>query len=82
MSSILGKIKNEKKKKKAKIVINIDEVLKSKIEYICSNNDVNISIYIEKILESSEINRMFLATEKEVKLNTSNANNNSELEDK
>lgn len=65
MSSILEKIKSEKQKTRAKINIAIDSELKSKIEYICKVNGINLSVYLEQILENSEIGRVYNKTKKE-----------------
>ncbi|MDF1879041.1 hypothetical protein JHD46_05230 [Sulfurimonas sp. SAG-AH-194-C20] len=67
MSTILQKIKSESSRKKVKLSVQIDSELKSKIDFICKNNDVSINLYVEKLLENSEISRTYNETLKAIK---------------
>jgi hypothetical protein len=67
MATLLDKIKEKKSIKYGKISIKIPLVFKEKIDYICKNNDIDISEYLGAILENSEINKVYNRMKKEEK---------------
>ena len=77
MATVLDKIKEKKSVKFTKISIKIPTEFKEKIEYICKNNDVDVSEYLGALLETSEINKVYNAMQKEQKKRDNEEQNSS-----
>lgn len=65
MSTILDVLKKEKNVKYVKMQIKVPEAMKDEIEFIVKHNEIVQGDYILKILEKSEIHKVYLATKKE-----------------
>jgi len=72
MSTIINAIKEEKNQKFVRVQAKVSEDMKNKIEHICEENGVNIAEYLGKILEHSEINKVFVELEKKAKKRAQN----------
>jgi len=68
MSSIVEKLKSSKGKKRAKVTIALDSSMKAEIEYICNQYDINMSEYLEELLEKSEIHRVYKKSKKSAQI--------------
>ena len=66
-STILSGLVEKKNEKTMQVKAKIPEELKNKISFICESTDVKEDEYLGKLLESSEINKVYLSLKKEKK---------------
>ncbi len=67
MASILEEMKSEKEVKFRKLQVKVSEDLKEKLDFIAEHNGVPVVDYVAKLLEKSEITKVYNATKLAVK---------------